>query len=325
MAPVRSSSMAPPAAPRAPKRHASFLPNSTWRRSDSQLLFGGIADITSDFARNITYGHKRPRHTHSKSLDLEEPHRYLPLITLTQPPSRNSLKENNPSMTFLAPPTIGSMTFGGPKRAKSSVLLRTPKDELDEFLSSDLELEASFASTSISSPPHAGLDLPDSPMAMDISPQKPRAVFTRPAASQFLSVKPLSMNTRPRSLTATEYTRPLQDVSNIASNGPLLNVPSMNKPAAGSISGGRKLARPGLPMMWMAEPEVSATITSSAYYTHVSSHSPPSSAWQKAIMPWTWIRVMALRSLSLLRRSLLRPQLPPSSCPLRRHGTLHQL
>ncbi|TFY74382.1 hypothetical protein EWM64_g9630 [Hericium alpestre] len=139
--------------------------------------------------------------------------------------------ENIPSR-FLAPPAAPSR--------KPSQRVSGLRDDVDDFLSSDLEL--SFASTmSLNSPPREAIsialesDIEHVPM--DISPAVPRT--SRPSST--LSVKP---TTRPRALTsgARLFGR---DVSNDSLPSP---VPASIK--SGS-SQGKRTQRSALPMEWM--------------------------------------------------------------------------
>jgi hypothetical protein len=121
------------------------------------------------------------------------------------------------------------------KRTKSFALLHTPQDDMDAFLSSDLEL--SFASNmSLHSPdehgpptPGAGLDV-DASMAMDISPAPVRYADTRVKMS------------RPRAYTSG--TRLFgRDVSNDARSPTEEYLNPMN---------GTKAARPVFPEAWFS-------------------------------------------------------------------------
>ncbi|KII88974.1 hypothetical protein PLICRDRAFT_108846 [Plicaturopsis crispa FD-325 SS-3] len=117
-----------------------------------------------------------------------------------------------------------------------------PRDELDDFLSSDLEL--SFASTmSLNSPPHAPISLaPDSPQPMDISPAPAAPSLRKPT-------------TRPRAFTsaARMFGR---DLANNAPTPPTLNVPPAPKSGSGSTSQ-KRTQRAALPSEWLSFPRPS--------------------------------------------------------------------
>lgn len=133
-----------------------------------------------------------------------------------------------PSRAFLNPPPA-------PSRKPSERLMR-PANNLEDFLSSDLEL--SFASTmSLNSPPESpqqGLTiLTDdlrSPMSMDISPKPVAPVSDR--------------RTRPRAFTtARAFGR---EMTNQAT-------PSRDAPASAKGSNSKKLQRSALPTEWMEQ------------------------------------------------------------------------
>jgi M-phase inducer tyrosine phosphatase len=151
-----------------------------------------------------------------------------------------------PSSTsqFLQPPPA-------PSRKKSHLTLR---DEVDEFLSSDLEI--SFASTvSLHSPPHDPISLtPDHGYAepMDISPAPAHipALSKLPleSSSGNLSLKPYS---RPRAFTSAARL-----FGNDISNG-LMPSPTLvqeSKPA-GSVQS-KKIQRSALPTEWLKHTHV---------------------------------------------------------------------
>lgn len=216
-----------PGAPRPPKRHASLLPVGKWRRTGGSLDFKNILPLPTDSA-----GTKRRRTSISNPGDIDQPHAFLPAINPT-----------NPSGTRMPIPTF---TTSASKRTRAVAQPPMPIDDLDDFLSSDLDLELqqTFASASISSPPQQHLLLePASESAMDISPVQTRHAPVQHNLSEY--AKP-----RARSHTVTARTMPLRDISN--SNGSLLSVPPhARKASAGSIAT-RKLARPTLPTHWFA-------------------------------------------------------------------------
>lgn len=154
-----------------------------------------------------------------------------------------------PSMTsttqFLAaPPPV-------PSRKRSQRLQR-PRDDVDDFLSSDLEL--SFASTmSLHSPPHEPITLTpgnESADLMDISPTH-NPVFTLPSSKKDESAsKPKN---RPRAFTSG--TRIFgRDMSNGPSPSLAAPAPSILK-SGGSQSNAKRLQRSALPLEWMADSE----------------------------------------------------------------------
>ena len=130
-----------------------------------------------------------------------------------------------------------------PMRKLSERMILVPND-LDDFLSSDLEL--SFASTmSLNSPPGSpptgGSILPlelkaPSPVAMDVSPA--------PTKSSMLSVPASGHKTRPRALTtARTFGREL---------GNQMTPPSARSASFRSTSG-KKLQRSALPTEWLGQ------------------------------------------------------------------------
>ncbi|KAF7967655.1 hypothetical protein HWV62_17320 [Athelia sp. TMB] len=153
-------------------------------------------------------------------------------------------RSSAPSNNFLAAPPAA------PLRKKSQRFSR-PRDDVDEFLSSDLEL--SFASTmSLHSPPRTPIDLtPDLEHfdRMDISPLPPAAnpVFTRAPFKAESSSKPKN---RPRAATTVsrEFGR---DMSNIAT--PTLQPPTISISKSGdSTSQPKRIQRSALPFEWLA-------------------------------------------------------------------------
>jgi M-phase inducer tyrosine phosphatase len=141
-----------------------------------------------------------------------------------------------PSATQFLPPMSAHL----PKRSQPSTRLR---DDLDDFLSSDLEL--SFASTvSLHSPPRAYLDLaPESDFTepMDISPASPKPVFTHPPVKDKVNL----LKTRPRAFTsaARMFGR---DMSNAVAPTPQLPPP----PKTDSVNV-KRIQRAALPMEWL--------------------------------------------------------------------------
>lgn len=160
---------------------------------------------------------------------------------------RHDLDDSFDAMASYSRSTTTSTMFLNPPPAPSrrpSQRLNRPHNELDDFLSSDLEL--SFASTmSLNSPPPSppttaratsGFTLGPSehncsPMAMDISPAPPRSIFD--------DVKG-KIQTRPRSRTFG------RELSNVAT--PFANDSQVGSTKSGS---GKRLQRAALPSEWM--------------------------------------------------------------------------
>lgn len=159
-----------------------------------------------------------------------------------------------PSNQYLNAPTAPSR--------KRSQQFNLKRDDVDDFLSSDLEL--SFASTvSLNSPPRPDpIDLtPDSDYAepMDISP----APVQKVAASRALydrtsSLKPLS---RPRAFTSAARLFG-NDISNATAPSPPQLAPAALIKSGSTQSSSKRLQRAALPSGWLsslraAEPLVS--------------------------------------------------------------------
>ncbi|KZT26465.1 hypothetical protein NEOLEDRAFT_1062774 [Neolentinus lepideus HHB14362 ss-1] len=144
-------------------------------------------------------------------------------------------------MAFFNPPaTTTQYLAASPLPShKFSQRLQRPQDDLDDFLSSDLEL--SFASTmSINSPveQHKSLAIVESPVPMDISPAP-----ARPPSPRDLIGKPLI-----RSLAFNNDCRLFgRDRSNTGSE--LLSVPRVAK--SESTGSSRRMQRPALPSEWL--------------------------------------------------------------------------
>ncbi|KDQ59534.1 hypothetical protein JAAARDRAFT_56545 [Jaapia argillacea MUCL 33604] len=143
------------------------------------------------------------------------------------------------STQFLAAPSA-------PTR-KTSRHFQRQRDDIDDFLSSDLEL--SFASTmSLNSPPQDHIDLTpdhDSPVPMDISPAPPR-----PASPRSIIGKPLI---RPRAFTsgARLFGRDMSNSATLA-----LNMPPAPPSKPESVSSqAKRTQRPALPFEWLAQPQ----------------------------------------------------------------------
>lgn len=160
-------------------------------------------------------------------------------------------------MPFFAPSTTNPQHLAAPPAAPSrqrSQPFERPRDDVDEFLSSDLEL--SFASTmSLHSPPRgtSALTLENERVdPMDISPP-PNPTFTLAPSLQKEenAVKPKN---RPRAFTSATRTFG-RDISNDASTTHLPTIPA----SGGSQSNSKRTQRSALPFEWLAtasSPEV---------------------------------------------------------------------
>lgn len=168
---------------------------------------------------------------------------------------RDPFPEFTFEMAFFAPPSTSQYLNppSAPSRKRSQRFVR-PRDEVDEFLSSDLE--ASFASTvSLYSPPHEPISLtPDHEYAepMDISP----APAPKPTASRLSGMErdySLKPQARPRAFTSAARL-----FGNDLSNG-LLPSPTL-APAPSLKSGGstytKKTQRAALPTEWLMTVQV---------------------------------------------------------------------
>jgi M-phase inducer tyrosine phosphatase len=148
--------------------------------------------------------------------------------------------QSSSSTQFLsAPPVLSNM---------ASMHHQHPRDDVDDFLSSDLEL--SFASTvSLNSPPRHTMSLitaNEECEPMDISPAPPlKSVFTRPPA-EVQAPKPL----RPRAFTSAARTFGA-DLANRLT-------PSPSESKSNSISQQKRTQRAALPLEWMAVVKSSA-------------------------------------------------------------------
>ncbi|KAL0947079.1 hypothetical protein HGRIS_013220 [Hohenbuehelia grisea] len=159
---------------------------------------------------------------------------------------RNPRQEPSSNMSAFMP----SKFLNVPQVLSRQSSLRTSKtrDDVDDFLSSDLEI--SFASTvSLHSPPRDTISLtPQSEcVPMDISPAPPpKPVFMAAPITSISSGKPL---TRPRAFTsgARLFGRDVSN-ENIANPG---NTPSASKPGSTKASG-KRTQRSALPTEWFA-------------------------------------------------------------------------
>lgn len=151
------------------------------------------------------------------------------------------------AMTLFAAPTTSTQYLSAPPAApsrKRSQRFQRPRDDVDEFLSSDLEL--SFASTmSLHSPPHAPTThTPNNDRSdfMDVSPPA-NPVFTLAPPKDDGAAKPKN---RPRAFTSGARTFG-RDVSNSVS--PALQPPSI--PKSGGSTSSKRTQRSALPFEWM--------------------------------------------------------------------------
>ena len=147
-------------------------------------------------------------------------------------------------MSLFAP---NDQFLSAPPAAPSRKRFQRPRDDVDEFLSSDLEL--SFASTmSLHSPPHVStIHTPNNDL-MDVSPTLANPVFTLARPKDDDAAKPKS---RPRAFTSGARTFG-RDVSN--SVPPALQPPLILQ-SSGSTSN-KRTQRSALPFEWMAAPPV---------------------------------------------------------------------
>lgn len=137
---------------------------------------------------------------------------------------------------FLAPPF-------GLSRKTSQHTIPPARDAMDEFLSSDLdlELELSFASTmSLNSPPRDPATLApenenSSYAPMDVSPAPQRILPSKPIG------RPRALTGEPRSFG--------KDLSNSTESLPIMTIGAKN--TSGTKSG-KRLQRAALPLEWMA-------------------------------------------------------------------------
>lgn len=155
-----------------------------------------------------------------------------PKRTQFQPPTKVS-----PDMTFFSNFSSTSSQFLNPPRApsrKRSQLLNPKRDDVEDYLSSDLEL--SFASTmSLNSPPRNAMSPQDQDVPMDISPaprpvQKENERMNRPT-------------TRPRAATSAARIFG-HDMSNEGSSHD-------STAGTGSQANLKRTQRGALPMEWM--------------------------------------------------------------------------
>ena len=150
-----------------------------------------------------------------------------------------------PSQTsqYLKPPPA-------PSRKKSQLVLRT-RDEVDEFLSSDLEV--SFASTvSLHSPPRDSIaSTPDHEYAepMDISPAPaPKPAISVLSANENTGNHNFKTHNRPRACTSAARLFG-NDISNELLPSPKLATTQSKKPV-GSVQS-KKIQRSALPVEWL--------------------------------------------------------------------------
>lgn len=198
-----------------------------------------------NYRRRLDFHHPHKKHKRYPQFELDKMALFAPSTTST-------------STQYLSAPPAA------PSRKRSQRFHR-PRDDVDEFLSSDLEL--SFASTmSLHSPPHATNVLtPDTERIdlMDISPPA-NPVFTLAPSKKEDALKPKS---RPRAFTsgARIFGR---DMSNAASPAP--QAPSIPK-SGGSQSQNKRTQRSALPFEWLAQsPQVSEDKKSENLFAAVS-------------------------------------------------------
>ncbi|KAH7922809.1 hypothetical protein BV22DRAFT_1048603, partial [Leucogyrophana mollusca] len=173
-------------------------------------------------------------------------------------------------MTFFTLSSSSSQYLNAPPAPsrKRSQLLRVPRDDVDEFLSSDLEL--SFASTmSLNSPPRDTIALTpeterDEPM--DISPAPVKA-FQK---ENLRASKPI---TRPRAFTSAA-----RMFGNDVSNGTILNESSgsFSKPPS-SQSNPKRTQWSALPLEWLSSSRPTNTFKPEAENLFACSQNEPAS------------------------------------------------
>ncbi|KIJ68949.1 hypothetical protein HYDPIDRAFT_80433 [Hydnomerulius pinastri MD-312] len=153
-------------------------------------------------------------------------------------------------MTFFSTLSSASSQYLAPlapSRKRSQYL--KPRDDVDEFLSSDLEL--SFASTmSLNSPPREYVNLTHESIqddAMDISPAPSKIAHENERTS-----KPM----RPRA-----YTSAARMFGQDMSNGNISNDSASIDAKSGTQSGSKRTQRSALPMEWLSTKSLGATQT----------------------------------------------------------------
>ncbi|CCM06029.1 uncharacterized protein FIBRA_08274 [Fibroporia radiculosa] len=246
-----------------------------------------------------------------------------------QEKKRIGSKHNVENMSYF--PTVFGLATNKPTLAvppapsrKLSQRMATVRNELDDFLSSDLDadLELSFASTmSLNSPPRNPADLTpenENPnhVPMDISPAPPRIVVSTSQVSAF--AKPLTG--RPRAFTsgARLFGR---DVSNDTSS-----VASFQSSAKSTGTGGaaKRLQRSALPLEWMGHgqqdtgfsqprnvppsPATSDAMDIDSSFVHVPSTSAPDSDGPLSAAP-------TITAFNIGNDALLSSPVPASAAP----------
>lgn len=191
---------------------------------------------------------------------------------MTRPTDRHSSKRHKRDHEYSLGPQV--MNFFSTISSASSQYLSAPlapirkrsqhlkpRDDLDEFLSSDLEL--SFASTvSLNSPPRDYVNITQDD-AMDISPMPSHVARKEPV--QFSKPK-----NRPRAYTSGARMFGQDLSNNTVSND------SMSNSNSGTQSGSKRTQRTALPLEWFSAKPLECTQTSDEnLFTPVSVHRSP--------------------------------------------------
>jgi hypothetical protein len=215
-------------------RHLCHQPISTCISTSTDLLY--------------SLRHSHPSNCTTTMFDTD---RHLDSRPYRKKQKRNQQTDIAFDMAFFAPTSSSQFLLppSAPARKHSQRFVRT-RDEIDDFLSSDLE--HSFASTvSLHSPPHEPIALtPDTEYAepMDISP----APAPKPTASRFSS----KQTARPRAFTSAARLFG-NDISNGLMASPTIAPTPTLKPA-GSVQS-KRTQRSALPNEWLAALQVPET------------------------------------------------------------------
>lgn len=193
-------------------------------------------------------------------------------------------------MSHLALPQFLAPTQHARRRAGTITALTRPRDDVDSFLSSDLEL--SLANTSLNSPPQEPIALtPDTEYdaaPMDISPSPPKTLFGGPPTnSRNQDDNPFKPAMRPRAFTSAARIFG-GDMSNGSLNGN--NSGSINGSMKSGASSAKRTQRAALPMEWLRPPAKENTEPSSPGYDAMDVDMsyeiiPPSASTQTTFTP----------------------------------------
>lgn len=155
-----------------------------------------------------------------------------------------------PPMSNLAiPQFLAAPTHQARRRAGTITPLTRPRDDIDSFLSSDLEL--SLANTSLNSPPTEPISLTPEieydVAPMDISPCPPKTLYSaHSAAIKTQDDNPFKPVTRPRAFTSAA-----RIFGGDMSNGSLNRPGSINGSMKSGTSSTKRTSRAALPMEWL--------------------------------------------------------------------------